>query len=147
MKHVLKLLVAAMSGGTALAQSLDELPPDVAAVSKDAVAACRKIGGKPDYEPLDLVKLVRLDRSEAYLVDTRALRCKGGRNARKDGRVHCRDDHCKLIIMTPGTGDSFRITYRDFVEAWSSMTDGSINVTINGDHHTLRLGPDGIEGD
>lgn len=147
MRAALALILAIVLAGAARAQSLDELPADVAAVSKDAVAACRKMGGKPDYEPLDLVKLVRLGKSEAYVIDTRALHCKGGKNARKDGRVSCRDDHCKLIIMTPGTGNSFRITYRDFVEAWSSMTDGSINVTINGDHHTLRLGPDGIEGD
>lgn len=147
MKAIFVLLLTAFFSGAALAQSLDELPRDVAAVSKDAVQACRKIGGKPDYEPLDLVKLVKLGKTEGYLIDTRALRCKGRRNARKDGRIHCRDDHCNLIIMTPGTGDSFKITYRDLVEAWSISAKGTVTVTINGDRQTLRLGPDGMEED
>lgn len=71
MRPVLPILAMILLADPALAQSLDELPPDVAAVSKDAVTACRKIGGKPDYEPLDLVKLVRLGKSEAYFIDTR----------------------------------------------------------------------------
>lgn len=136
MRHVLPILTLILLAGPAVAQSLDELPPDVAAVSKDAVAACRKIGGTPDYEPLDLVKLVNFGKSEAYLIDTRALRCKDGKNARKDGRLHCRDDHCKIIVMVPASGDRFNIAYRNLVERWSAAGDG-LDVTIN--NQTIRL--------
>lgn len=61
-----------------VAQSLDELPPDVAAVAQDAVEQCNRIGGKPDFEPLELVKFLTLGIRDAYVIDTRALRCKGG---------------------------------------------------------------------
>ncbi len=114
-----------------VAQSLDELPPDVTAVAQDAVEQCNRIGGKPDFEPLELVKFLTLGIRDAYVIDTRALRCKGGKNARKDRRVHCRDDHCKLIVMVQGSGSSFVIAYRDLVERWSKAGGNALNVTIN----------------
>lgn len=117
-------LAAMLATQPAAAQSIDELPGPVYQVAADFAQQCRNLGGTPDYNPLQLVKLVFFGKDwdgggrESYLIDLSALRCPGGDMAPGRDRPDCKGGSCRLVILNPQGADGYRVDFNDMVRGW-----------------------------
>lgn len=117
-------LVAMLAAQPAAAQSIDELPDPVYRVAADFEQQCRNLGGSPDYNPLELVKLVFFGKDwdnggrESYLIDLSALRCPGGDMGPGKDRPDCKGGSCRLVVLNPQGADGYRVDFNDMVRGW-----------------------------
>lgn len=118
------LTMAQLPAAPAAAQALDELPGPVQAVAADFVARCIRLGGAPDYEPLDLVRLVFFGKDwdgggrESYLIDLSKLRCPGGDAGPGGDRPDCEGRSCRLVVVNPRGASGFRVDFNAMVRGW-----------------------------
>ena len=117
-------LAATLAVQPAAAQSIEELPAPVYEVAADFAQQCRNLGGSPDYNPLELVKLVFFGKDwdgggrESYMIDLSALRCPGGDMGPGRDRPECQDQSCRLVILNPQGTEGYRVDFNDMVRGW-----------------------------
>ncbi len=95
----------------ASAQGIEALPPVVQAEIRKADAACRKDGGRPAYEPLQLVRAedISNDGIEDFFVDYSKYTCRGR------GRTFCGSGGCNLQIFLSAGQNRWASAYDDLV--------------------------------
>lgn len=155
MKRVIQLaFVLFLVNGGASAQSLDELPPAVAKISKAMVRQCTKAGGKASYEPLELVTSVFFGESydgggrESFVIDGSKLYCKGGKASGKS----CSNGECRLIVVDPSGSDGYRVDFDATVQAWGLSGEHAaekgpnaiLELIVGGDTYQYRIDGRGL---
>ncbi len=99
----------------ARAQGIDELPKVVQAEVRKADASCRKLRGRPRYEPLDLVKAedISADGVEDFFIDYSAYACRGS------GQIFCGSGGCTLQIFLSAGRNRWAKAFDELVQGFS----------------------------
>jgi hypothetical protein len=153
---VFTALVVCAFGGGAAAQSLDELPGEVAKISRSIVAQCTKGGGKARYEPLELVTSVFFGADfdgggrESFVIDGSKLNCKGGKAGR---RPACNGSECRLVVIDPTGASGYRVDFDAPVRAWALAgahaadkgPDAILELTVGGETHHYTVDGQGLK--
>ena len=127
---------------SAVAQSIDELPPDVYQAALRLERTCAQAGGSPDYEPLELVTFVFFGNDwdnggrESYVIDTSRIRCAGAAQQ----RPWCKGPACQLIVMVPTGRTGFNAGLDRRVVGWRLVGD---NASSNGPNVLLEVEANG----
>ncbi len=106
------------------AQGIEALPPVVQAEIRKADAACRKDGGRPAYEPLQLVRAedISSDGVEDFFIDYSKYTCRGR------GQTFCGSGGCNLQIFLSAGQNRWVNAYDDLVLRFSLVQVRGRNV-------------------
>jgi hypothetical protein len=117
---VLAVLAAVISlpaivSSPARAQGIEALPPVVQAEIRKADDACRKDGGRPAYEPLQLVRAedISNDGIEDFFIDYSKYTCRG------QGQTFCGSGGCSLQIFLSAGPNRWINAYDDLVQRFA----------------------------